>query len=407
MDLSKKLLIKLISINALIALFVGFVGGVLAYDYVRPWVMNQRGASATANQLSANGQSQTLSLVNPETTQEAAVMAVVKNTSPSVVSIFIYKNMPVYSNSIDPWNFFQPFQQKQQGTERQEIGGGTGFVISKNLIATNKHVASDASAEYEVVTNDGQKYNAQILAQDPFNDLAILRVENLNLPILNLGDSDNLQIGQSVVAIGNALGEFRNTVSVGVISGLSRSLQAGAGLGGAQETLEELVQTDAAINSGNSGGPLLNLKGEVVGINVAKASGADNIGFALPINKAKKVINDVIKNGKISYPFLGVRFLAINAAIKQANNLPFDYGALIVRGQGAGEVAIAPGSAADKAGLQENDIILEINGTKIDVDNTLPKLLQKYPPGQTITLKIWHQGAEKTVSATLGEQSSS
>jgi len=257
-------------------------------------------------------------------------------------------------------------------------------------------VVFDKEAEYTVLTNDGEKYPAPVLARDPIQDIAILKINANNLPTIRLGNSDNLEIGQTVIAIGNALGEFRNTVSVGVISGLLRTVTATGG--GITEQLEELIQ-----NKGNSGGPLLNLYGQVIGVNTAMAQQAENIGFAIPINKIKKDINDIKTKGKIVYPFLGVRYVLITKALAEKNNLPVDYGALIVKGDEPDEVAIALGSAAERAGLKEGDIILEFNGKKIDQENTLAKLILKYEPGDGIALKILRNGQEITISAILGE----
>ncbi|MBI2582640.1 trypsin-like peptidase domain-containing protein, partial [Candidatus Azambacteria bacterium] len=249
--------------------------------------------------------------------------------------------------------FFGPFefqvpQFRQKGTEKREVGGGTGFIISSDgLILTNKHITADSAADYTVLTNDGQKIPARVLAQDPVQDLAVIKIDQTGLATLPLGDSDKIQIGQIAIAIGNALGEFRNTVSIGVISGIGRRITAQGG--GLTETLEDVIQTDAAINPGNSGGPLLNVRGEVVGINTALVQGAQNIGFAIPINKAKKDIQDVKTRGKIVTPFLGVRHVLLTKDIQQRNNLSVDYGALIVRGP-EGEPAIQPGSPAEKAG---------------------------------------------------------
>jgi serine protease Do len=264
------------------------------------------------------------------------------------------------------------------------------------------------------LTNDGKKYPAKVLARDSLRDLAIIKIERektidkegkLNLksiPPLKLGDSDKLQIGQTVIAIGNALGEFRNTVSVGVISGLGRTVTASGG--GMIETLEDVIQTDAAINQGNSGGPLLNLKGEVIGVNFAMAQGAENIGFAIPINKAKKDIEQVKTSGKIVFPFLGVRYTLITQNIQKENNLPVDYGAWVQKGEG-GESAIFPGSPAEKVGLKEGDIILEFNGEKITTENSLAKIIMKYNPGDKVTLKILREGNERVFELVLGERS--
>jgi len=347
----------------------------------------------------------------PQTSQEEAIIKVVKETSPAVVSIIITKEVEKYY--ISPFEFEFPELKKE--IEKKEIGGGSGFFISEDgLVLTNRHVVLDEKAEYTIFTIDGKKFPAKVLARDPIQDLAILKIEKEKLidkegkvtlksfPIVKLGDSDKLQIGQTVIAIGNALGEFRNTVSVGVISGLGRTITASGG--GLIETLEDVIQTDAAINQGNSGGPLLNLKGEVIGVNAAMALGAENIGFAIPINKAKKDIEQVKTLGKIVYPFLGVRYVLITENIQKENNLPVDYGAWVQKGA-EGESAIFPGSAAEKAGLKEGDIILEFNGEKITTKNTLAKIIVKYNPGDKITLKILRDGQEKIFEVILDERS--
>jgi len=342
------------------------------------------------------------STYTPQTSQEEAVVKAVNETSPAVVSVIISKDLPVIEQY---WQDLGPFQipkYRQKGTQKQEIGGGSGFIISSDgLILTNKHVAADTEADYTVLTNDGKKFPATVLARDPAQDLAILKIEGTNFPVVKLGDSSNLQIGQSVIAIGNALGEFRNTVSAGVISGLGRQISANSGT--SVETLYDVIQTDAAINPGNSGGPILNLKGEVIGINTAIASDAENIGFAIPINQAKKDINQIKSTGKIVYPFLGVCSTIINQQIQQDLNLPVSDGALIKSGSGC-SVAISLGSPAEKSGLKEGDIILEINGEKITSDNPLSNIIQKYNPEDKITLKILRLGQEKTIEVTLGQR---
>jgi S1-C subfamily serine protease len=340
----------------------------------------------------------------PQTSQEEATTRVVNENSPAVVSIIITKDLPVMEQY---WQEFGPFGlqipgYRQKGTEKKEVGGGTGFIISLDgLILTNKHVTGDSEADYTVLTNDGKKYPAKVLALDPVQDLAIIKIEGSNFPIVRLGDSDNIQIGQTVVVIGNALGEFRNTVSVGVISGLGRTITASGG--GMAETLEDVIQTDAAINPGNSGGPLLNLRGEVIGINTAMAD-AQSIGFTIPINKAKKAIEQVKSKGKITYPFLGVRYVLVTDEIKEENNLAVNYGAWVKKGD-QGEAAVDSGSAAEKAGIKENDIILEFNNEKITFENSLAKIIQKYNPGDKVILKILRSGQEKTIEVTLGEKS--
>ena len=348
-------------------------------------------------------------------TQEELIVKVVKDASPSVVSVIATKDLPVVEQYFgEPFGgdeFFRQFfpefqvpQYRQKGTEKKEIGSGTGFIVSSDgLIVTNKHVVSDTEAEYTVLTNDEKKYAANVLARDPVQDVAILKIEKTGLTPLRLGDSDKVQIGQTVITIGNALGEFRNTVGVGVVSGLSRSIVA-SGPGTPAESIEGVIQTDAAINPGNSGGPLLNLNGEVIGVNTAMVSGAQSIGFALPINKVKKDIEDVKQMGKIIYPFLGIRYVLITQQLKEKNNLLVDYGALVTRGETREELAVTPGSPADKAGILENDIILEIDGIKIDKERTLAKIIQDHKVGDEIALKILSKGAEKTVKVKLEER---
>lgn len=243
---------------------------------------------------------------------------------------------------------------------------------------------------------------AKVLAKDPINDVAVIKIEGSDYATLNFGDSDSLKIGQTAIAIGNSLGEFSNTVSKGIISGLKRNLTAGGGTGEAEQ-LKNIIQTDAAINPGNSGGPLLNISGDIIGINVAMAQGAQNIGFAIPSNQIKKIVDQVQKTGKISTPYLGVRYIPIDEAIQKENDLPFGYGVLVVRGQKITDFAVVPGSPADKAGLVENDILLEINGTKIDSENSLTDIIAKFNVGDTVSLKIWHKGETKNISVALAE----
>jgi serine protease Do len=350
--------------------------------------------------------------------QESLVVDAVKKTNPSVVSIILSKNVPKYETCTDPNQqnsnpfgdmfpglpnyFFNTPQYCQNGTQKQDIGGGSGFFVSADgLIVTNKHVVDQSGVEYTVYTNDGKKHTAKVIAKDPVLDVALIKIDGSGYTPLPLGSSDNLAIGQSVIAIGNALGEFRNTVSVGVVSGLARSITAGDMTGGSTETLDNVIQTDAAINPGNSGGPLLDLSGRVIGINVAVAQGSQNIGFALPINSIKSSIASVKNTGKIVRPYLGIRYVSITPELKDANNLSVDYGVLVKPGTNANELAVIPGSPADKAGIVENDIILEVNGIKIDDTNSLASIIRGKNVGDVITLKILHKGAEKTVSVTL------
>jgi len=340
---------------------------------------------------------------------ENQIVSVVDRVNASVVSVIITKNVPVleqyYINPFD--DFFGDFgfpgfeipQYRQKGTKKQEIGGGTGFVISQDgLILTNNHVVSDTSADYTVLFNDGSKLPATVIGRDPVLDLAVIKVNQNNLKPIALGDSDKLKIGQTAIAIGNALGEFRNTVSVGVISGLKRNIQASSG--SKSEELRNVIQTDAAINPGNSGGPLLNLRGEVIGVNVAVAVTAQNIGFAIPINDAKAVISEVVSKGKFSVPYLGVRYSIVTPDIAKEKNLPVDYGALLLASSEG--PAVEKNSPAAAAGLKEGDIILEVNGKRIDSDNQLVYVIRKYNVGDTVTLKVMRDGKEISLNVRLG-----
>jgi S1-C subfamily serine protease len=312
--------------------------------------------------------------------ESSAVIDAVKKVGPSVVSIL------TTSNVMDFW-----------GDIIKQKGGGSGFIItSDGLILTNKHVVEN-TGELTVITRDGKSYKATVKATDPFNDLAVISIEAKNLPVVELGDSDKLEVGQYVIAIGNALGEFQNTVTVGVVSAKGRTLEAEG------ERLEDMIQTDAAINQGNSGGPLVNLKGQVVGVNTAMASGAENIGFALPINTAKYAIESVKKSGKIIRPYIGIRYLVITKEIATINKLPVDYGVLISRGKTLGETAIVQNSPADKAGLKEGDIITALNDQKIDENKSLPSILQQYKPGDTVELTVLRDSKEMKIRLTLGE----
>ncbi len=336
---------------------------------------------------------------------ENMIISAVENSSPAVVSIIVSKDVPVieryFANPFDnlppefrdffddfEFEFQIPQQKEKDETEKREIGGGTGFIISSDgMIITNRHVVFDESAEYTVFLNDGRKYSAEVLDRDPLNDLAIIKIEEEELPVLELGDSSGIRIGQTAIAIGNTLSEFKNTVSVGVVSGLRRTIIAGDIFGSSTEKLENIIQTDAAINPGNSGGPLLNLFGEVIGVNTAMAQLAQNVGFAIPINLVKRAIDSYETFGEIIHPYLGIRYISINEEIKEKNNLSVDYGILLKIGDN-GDPAVIKDSPAEKAGLKNGDIILEIDERKIDSDNSLTSLIQDYKVGDLVKLKV-------------------
>lgn len=349
-------------------------------------------------------------------TQEDLIIKLVRESKPAVVSVVATKDVPILEQVyIDPFGndpffdqlvppeFRQVPQLQQKGTRKQDVSSGTGFFVSRDgTVVTNRHVVEDESASYIVVMNDGSRIAAKVLARDPVQDIAILKAEIENTPFLSLGDSDALAIGQSVVAIGNALGEFQNTVSVGVISGLGRSVTA-VGFASGPEILNEVIQTDAAINPGNSGGPLFDLSGRVIGINSAVAANAENIGFALPVNLVKKDIADVKQFGEIHYAFLGVRYTAITVKIAEEKKLPVSYGVLVMKGPN-GESSVIEGSPAAKAGLTEGDIILEIDGVRITSDKPLVNIIGQRSVGDTIRLKVLREGREVVLETTLAER---
>lgn len=341
---------------------------------------------------------------------DEAIVNLVERNAPGVVSIVISKDAPkarsFFQNPffLDPFNTQEQGSQGSGGTQKQRVGSGSGFLVStEGMIVTNKHVVSDMAAEYTVITNDGKEHKATVLARDPAHDIAVLKIDGSDFPALDLGDSDQVKVGQSVIAIGNPLGEFENSVTKGIISGLKREVSAGSGFG-QSEQLSGILQTDAAINPGNSGGPLFNMSGEVIGVNVAMARGAENIAFALPINQVKRIVEQVKTTGKISTPYIGVRYLILNETIAKENNLPLDHGALVIRGEKVTDFSVIPGSPADKAGIVENDILVSIDGVKIDEKHQLTNLLSEKNVNDEITLEVWHKGETKKVKVKLEER---
>lgn len=386
---------KLLGIVFFIALGGGFIGSVV-HESLRDYQTRKKSI--------------------PEVTTNAATIKedgpgsltdLVAKNSPGVVSIVVKKPVTTIQGGF-PFYFLPPASnsadQNKEGS-LQIVSSGSGFFVTKDgIIVTNKHVVSDPTAQYRVLMSGSDKeYQATVLARDPVNDIAFLKVEGKDFPALTLGDSDTLQVGETAIAIGNSLGEFANSVSRGIVSGKQRSLSAGSAYG-ETEMLSGIIQTDAAINPGNSGGPLFNMKGEVIGVNVAMAQGAENIGFALPINQIKFRLAQVKKDGKIHVPYLGVRYVILNDSLKREYNLPYAYGALILRGREVTDFAVAPGSPADKAGLKENDIILSINNKKVDAETPLANILGSLEAGSTVSLDVYQNGVERKLSVVLEEQ---
>ena len=341
--------------------------------------------------------------------EESATIHVVEEVAPAVVSVLVQKPRGEIYQSTPYGNyfFFPETLSQEEAEELVEIGGGTGFfVTSDGLVVTNKHVLLDETASYVVVTNDGEEFSATIVAVDPFLDIGVLQVRGSDFPTVTFGDSQNIQIGQTVIAIGNSLSEFRNTVTKGVISGIDRQIRAGD-FGGSTELIEEAIQTDAAINPGNSGGPLINLFGQVIGMNTAIRSDAQAIGFAIPSHEIQRAVKSVTTSGRIARPWLGVRFTILTKedAVKRA--LGVTHGALLIDGNDPQtEPAIVPGSPAQQAGLLEGDIILSVNGEEVSVQETLGEIIRRHEPGEIILLEIWRDDQIQQINISLTEYQS-
>ncbi|MDP3731286.1 MAG: trypsin-like peptidase domain-containing protein [bacterium] len=354
--------------------------------------------------------------------EEKQTIELVKKATPAVVSITISKTVAqakemAFGNMLHP-SFLPDFPADAlpvDDNQKIKVGGGSGFIVDSNgIILTNKHVVIDGEAEYTVTTSDDTEYTAKVLTRDPINDIAILKIEAKDLPTLKMSSSA-IQPGQTVLAIGNALGLFSNTVSKGIVSGLSRKISAAMGGGnpgeeGGEEAMpqvEELrgvIQTDVAINQGNSGGPLLNLDGEVVGINTAVIYGAQNIGFSIPIQWAKNDLADLQKFGRIIRPYIGLRYIMLNKEMQKRYKLSTDYGALITPGHLPGGQAVIKNSPAEKAGLKENDIILEVNGQKLDEKSDLQDKIQLLNAGDEISLSYLRKDKPHTAKLLLEER---
>jgi serine protease Do len=363
-----------------VVIFISLVGGALGdrlfgYRLLDKWLPPR-----------TSGVSPSQEIVNQRLlNEESVVIEVVEKASPSVVTVGVKKTQTLinpFEDFFDPFGFFNLPRKPQQQKIEQNIG--SGFIVSSDgLVVTNKHVVSETQAEYKVIVKDGEEYQVEKIYRDPTNDLAILKINGKNLKPLELGDSDKLKVGQFVIAIGTALGEFRNTVTTGVISGLGRGITAGSPFEGLSERLDNVIQTDAAINPGNSGGPLLNSLGQVIGVNVAVSAEGQNIGFALPIKVVKDSLDEFKKTGSFERAFLGVRYKAISRDMAILNEIP----------EGAYVVEVVEDSPAAKAGIEKGDIIVKVDGQKLDEkDGGLAKLISRKRPGEKLELEIWRDG---------------
>ena len=317
-------------------------------------------------------------VTQPVVQEESQVIDVVNKVSPAVVSIV------VRTTSFDPFT----------GPTIDESGIGTGFIVDKNgLVITDSHVVDSESGQYSVILKDGTTYDVNKIHLDRQNDLAILEIAAHDLPTVELGDSDRLQVGQKAIAIGNALGQFQNTVTVGVVSGLGRSITANGGFGTASKFYENVIQTDAAINPGNSGGPLLNISGQVIGINVATSTNASNISFAIPVNILKPTLQSFLTYGRIVKPYLGVSYQMIDKGLAQLRGFP----------EGAFILSVSRDAPADKAGIQRGDIITKFNGQAIGTNLSLSRAIASQKVGDSVTLEISRNGQTRDVNVVLAE----
>jgi serine protease Do len=328
-------------------------------------------------------------------TEESVTIDIVNKAGPSVVTVAqtggAQSELPF---GFSP--FFSP-PQGEEGSDPEVQDIGSGFIIGEEgLVVTNKHVVSDPDAEYRIITHSDKEYTVQRIYRDPLNDIALLQIDlNQNpgdrLVPLELGDSSKLQAGQYVAAIGTSLGEFRNSVTTGVISGLGRGIVAGSPYEGAVERLDNVIQTDAAINPGNSGGPLFNSSGQVIGVNTAVSASGQNIGFAIPINIIKDSLNNFNQTGRFERPYLGVSYRDVTGDLARINDVP----------EGAFVQQVVQGSSADEAGLQQGDIITAIDDEKIDADTPLSAIISKKKVGNTVKISLNRDGETMDVDAIL------
>ncbi len=315
------------------------------------------------------------------TGEEESIASVVEKVSPSVVSIVtMSQGSSLYGAT-------------------QEEGAGTGIIVGKDgYVVTNKHVVAGTNT-VQVLLSDGTTYdNVKVLGSDPLNDIAFLKIPDVtNLPAAELGDSTSIRVGQKVVAIGNSLGQYQNTVTSGIISGTGRPVSAQSGE--SVENLTDLIQTDAAINPGKSGGPLLNLSGQVIGINTAIIEDAQGIGFAIPIGATKGMLKGVLAGGPVERAFLGVNYLSITPEVANHYKLEAKKGAYVFSTNG--QTAVVAGGPAAQAGIRDKDVITKVNGVEVGDKGSVSTLISEYAPGDTIELTVQRGGQALVVKVTL------
>ncbi|MFZ1301298.1 MAG: trypsin-like peptidase domain-containing protein [Candidatus Microsaccharimonas sp.] len=368
----KSVIITLVAITGIVLLTsLGVAGGM--------YIQKLRGSDSTAISSTTDGNSTV-------TNEESNIASIAEKVGPSVVSIVTTSQARSY-----------------YGTTTQE-GAGTGIIVSTDgYVMTNNHVIQDVN-DVSIIDSNGDQYDdVTVIGRDPLNDVAFLKIKSdKTFKAATLGNSSTIRIGQQVVAIGNALGQYSNTVTSGIISGTGRPITADAG-NGQTETLSDLIQTDASINPGNSGGPLLNMAGQVIGINTAIAEDANGIGFSIPINSTKGVLAGVLETGKVSRAYMGVNYLSITPDVANEYKLPVKNGAYVHSDNGS---AVASGSPAEKAGLKDGDIITKVNDDVVGEQGSLSSIIGQYKPGDTVTITYLRDGKEHTTQLTFSAYSS-
>lgn len=387
-------LIILLAVTALISASFGALGGYLTDQYF----------SLTSNLVP--GADHVDENIVRMIEEESSTISVVDRVTPAVVSIVIKQKLKDLSPSMR-FNYEDFFSRSgkinSEDTDQLiEVGSGTGFFVTTDgYVVTNRHVAENADYVFFVITNDDQELPAEFIDADPFFDIALLKVVGENFPVVNFGDSNQVQVGQTVIAIGNALSQYQNTVTKGIVSGINRRISA-SDYFNSGEIIEGAIQTDAAINPGNSGGPLINLFGEVIGMNTAINSQGEGLGFAISINEVKQAVESVQKNGKIIRPWLGVQFIMLDKDYASEHNLTVTSGALLV-GNNSAATVIVPESPAAKAGLKEGDIIVSVDGEKLDEENSLSRVVREHLSGEVLSFSVLRDGQLTDFFITLEE----
>ncbi|QQS43522.1 trypsin-like peptidase domain-containing protein [Candidatus Roizmanbacteria bacterium] len=384
-----------ISVKGLIIFLSVVILGVSALQHYEPVQETSFFSSLFKNAPSLNNDKKSEQEVKI-VSEESIIIDVVDKALPSVVTIGIKVTRQGQSRiQIDPFDPFTPFRETPGEEETIEQNIGSGFIVTEDgIIITNKHVVLETDATYKVVTNDQKEYEVTNIYRDPLNDLAILKIDADNLTPLQLGDSSELKLGQLAIAIGTPLGEFQNTITTGVVSGLGRGITAGSPYEGFVERLDSVIQTDAAISPGNSGGPLLNSSAQVIGVNTAVSSQGQNIGFAIPVNVVKDLLDTFeAQGGSFQRPYIGVRYSMVDEKTAIQNDIV----------EGAYVDSVVQGSPADVAGIEADDIITRIDGTNIDgsQEDSLARVILRKRVGDSITLTVWRDGETREVSLTV------